>query len=311
MIVFGTLLWIDEKNHSAPNNKNKTIASYFRQINLLAKTLRLTEAVDLHVFTNSPEKIAFWFASKKQRPPVLVQIHSDLVIPDGTAFYSAHHKLDALRAASQLLSNEADRFVLLDTDVVALNGLTLAQKELLNSSDLVVYDISDQVFPAYGQDVIARDLNRIANAVLNNARWFGGEFIAGSRSALRKLVHQCDECLPRYFSALPELHHKGDEMFVSAALNILREKTKLKIVIQNPFKLISRHWSRFSAPPLTEHAKHAFVHCPGSKMALEFLSLWPSPKKEAIFYTLSFYQRLVLTYQTGKRARAYLKRLFS
>lgn len=305
MIYFGTLLWIDEKNHSAVNNKNKSIVSYYRQVDLLAKTLRFNLKSDLFVFTNEKKKLEKWFQKSKKQAPQFVPISSEMVIPDGTRFYSAHHKLDAIASACDLLNNPDDIFILLDSDVISLGLLNMRQCDLLNNADLVVYDISDQVFHKDGESKSKpkKDLEFLANTTLPSAKWFGGEFLAGNKIGLMRLVEMARSLLPRYFANLDGFGHKGDEMFVSASLNLLLKEKQLRILDQNDYFLASRHWARWTNPPLSHHMKYNFIHCPGSKPALEFLSLFSHPKTSRIYRVLRSYQMLVIAYQVLKRTR--------
>jgi hypothetical protein len=297
MNTFGTLLWIDEKNHRPINNKNSSVHSYFRQADLLAKTLRLQFGTQLTIFTNDEQKIRSWFADNGRESSNLVQISSSISVPQGISFYEPHHKLDALLAALDLIKSDDDRFFLLDCDIVALHRFDDEQQYMIEHADLIVYDISDQVFSAYGAERVRADLEIVAGETFADPRWFGGEFIGGSRKGLTQLVAKVSGVLPRYFANVDLLHHVGDEMFFSASLNILlNENAKDKIVNQAPYRLISRHWSRYTDRSLRYHLRHSLIHAPGSKPALEFLSLFKSPRKQLIRLTLRLYQLMVLTY---------------
>lgn len=299
MITFGTLLWIDENNHSAINNKNKSIVSYFRQIDLLAKTLRTVFVSELVVFTNNPVLIENWFALNKKNLPKLVSISASIDVPSGFKFFGAHFKIDALLAGVALLESNEDRFFLLDTDVIANKRFDAGQLARIAAADLIVYDISEQVFPAYGADKIQRDIELIADKSFVDPKWFGGEFVGGGKLGLTRLIDKAKKLLPLYISSANELHHIGDEMFVTSAINLLMSEGKLRIVNQVPYRMMSRHWSRHAEHTLSHHMQHSFVHCPGSKPALEFLSYFNNPTK--ITLVLRVYQYAVLLYQRCKK----------
>ena len=300
MYFFGTLMWINDENHSSPNNKNKKIDSYFRQIELLSKTMRATFDADLFVFTNNSTKVTDWFRKKKNAPKVIA-ITPSITVPAGTSFFSAHYKLDALVAGLGLLQEDLDRFILLDTDVIANHKFSNEQAGMISKADLVVYDISDQVFPAYGAAKVIGDIELVAGNSFTDPKWFGGEFLAGSKLGLLRLVEKTRELLPRYFENVGKLHHVGDEMFITASLNtLLQEPAGLKIVSQNPYRLMSRHWSRHTDRPLNFHMQHNFIHCPGSKPVLEHLSLVKAPSALWVYFCLKLFQILVLSYQSGK-----------
>lgn len=294
-------MWIDDENHSSPNNKNKNISSYFRQLELLSTTIRATFGSGLFVFTNNKEKVEDWFG-KKGTALEIVELTPSIAVPAGISFFTAHYKLDALAAGLGLLREDADRFLLLDTDVIANHKFSDEQAAMISRADLVVYDISDQVFPAYGAARIIGDIELVAGDSFADCKWFGGEFIAGSKSGLSRLIGQAREFLPRYFENVGALHHVGDEMFITASINaLLKDPGGLKIVNQNPYRLISRHWSRHTDRPLSYHMQHCFLHCPGSKPVLEFLSLLKVPSSHSVNFFLKFYQVFVLAYHSGKK----------
>ena len=302
MITIGTLLWIDERFHPSTNNKNKNIASYYRQLDLLLSTLQREFKVSLVVFTNDSARIADWFIKRKRPLPAFVQISSGIPVPEHTPFYHAHHKLDALKAGVDLLNKDEDRLFLIDIDVIALHPFNSEQLTRISNADLIVYDISDQVFPTYGSGRVTGDIERLAGESFIDAKWFGGEIIGASRSGLLHLIEQCDQIMPRYFENISSFHHVGDEMFITAGINkIIKNGDGLRVVTQNPYRLISRHWSRYTDRPLSYHMQHSFIHCPGSKPALEFLSCFNAPPRRVSYAVLRVYQCLVLAYQFGKK----------
>jgi hypothetical protein len=300
MITFGTLLWIDEVNHSAINNKNKSIYSYFRQVDLLAKTLRSVFNSELVVFTNNQQMIAAWFSVKGKSLPGIIQITPSISVPAGFKFYGAHFKVDALLAGINLIESDNDRFFLLDTDVIANRKFNAQQLARISSADIVGYDISDQVFPVYGAEKIQGDIELIAGESFVDPKWFGGEFVGGNRKGLGRLVEKAQQLLPIYFKYAGRLHHVGDEMFITSALNKLIREGDLRIINQGPYRLMSRHWSRHTDRSLRYHMEHNFVHCPGSKPMLEFLSKFKNPKHPYIYLCLRWYQFAVLFYQYCK-----------
>ncbi len=301
MIIFGTLLWIDEENHSAVNNKNKSVISYFRQAKVLNVSLHDVFDAPLHIFTNDVKRLSDWFAKKGGPQPEFVELQSDMSVPKGTPFYTAHYKIDAVEKAASLLKSDEDRFILLDTDIIALRPFDEEQLKIIEMSDLLVYDISDQVFLNSGSSRIKKSIDIVLNKNLIEPHWFGGEFLCGKRDALLELVSLVKGVLPSYFSHLDHLHHKGDEMFVSACLNDLIERRGLQVRIQNPYFIIARHWSRHTDHSLSYFMKHSFVHCPGSKPVLEFLSYRKRFDKSQVHVLLWVYQKMVVTYQRLKR----------
>lgn len=302
MQTFATLLWIDERNKSSINNKNKSIESYFRQIRFLAKSLHRVFNQKLVVLTNENERCKGFFSGDEAWSPDIVSIESRIQVPDGIRFYAAHHKLSALIALRQFLSDKGDRFFLLDADVFCNRGFLPDQFFALNNSDLIVLQISDQVFPAYGAAKIKQDIEEIAGEKFNDPQWFGGEFISGNIKGLNVLIDRVRELLPQYLQNIDKVHHVGDEMFVTAALNSLIAKNDLKIVVGNPYYFCSRHWSRNTTHSIGWNFGHSFIHCPGSKPALEFLSLL-NPSVLKVRFVLEIYKVAVLFYQSIKKYR--------
>jgi hypothetical protein len=304
MIKLGSLCWIDESNHSSINNKNKKIESYFRQLDVLAKTLRYQMDIELIIFSNDITKIKKWFDLTGRACPTLVTIVASYAVPAKTLFFGAHYKLEALAAGRSLLHSKDDRFILVDSDVLAIRAFNPAQLSVIDNSDLIIYDISDQVFPVYGADKIKLDLETVAGVSFENPIWYGGEFICGSSIGLDRLLLEAHKLLPSYFEKIKQLHHVGDEMFVSAALNkICMQPNGLVIFEQVKLKLISRHWSRFVFPSIDWHMQHSLLHCPGSKPLLEILSLLVNPSKAPLGILLKVYSWLVRMYQGLKRLR--------
>lgn len=140
----------------------------------------------------------------------VVEIPFQAVVPPGTSFYAAHFKLDVLRAFAR--GDLGTHVGLVDIDCVLQRPLSL-------SDALSVYEISEQIYPAYGIARVRADLERIAGIAVERPLWFGGEFIAGPSERFRTLTQAVDACLPRYLGALDALHHVGDEMVVTAAIH--------------------------------------------------------------------------------------------
>jgi hypothetical protein len=143
-----------------------------------------------------------------------VEYNFSLDVPRGISFYSAHFKLDLLGAFGRGVFG--DLVALVDVDTLLLDEITVPD-------GLAVYDISDQVFPAYGQELIRQELERIAGRPLANPRWYGGEFLMGRQSDFARLMEFVRLCWPRYIQQYSSLHHQGDEMPLSAAINLYAE----------------------------------------------------------------------------------------
>lgn len=142
-------------------------------------------------------------------------------IPGGVAFRSAPRKLDLF---PQLASGRfGDYVALVDLDMILLRDFPEDVGGLFAADMPCVYDITDQVIPAYGAARVHADLRAITagGAVGPLPRWYGGEFIAGRPEFFARLVETIEAIYQRYRERWRELHHLGDEMIVSAALNLL------------------------------------------------------------------------------------------
>jgi hypothetical protein len=135
---------------------------------------------------------------------------------------------------------------------------------------LSVYDITDQVAPAYGADRILSDLEVVSGLKIAEPHWYGGEFIAGPSEAFASLQKAIEECLPRYVPLIPELHHVGDEMVVSAAIHVAR-RGGLKVENVGVSGHIVRWWSAATLHRqrgLREIISASLLHLPADKSFL-------------------------------------------
>lgn len=301
-MIFATLVWIDPKHLKNTNNKSKSTLSYLKQSRLLARSLHRKTGKNLHLLTNRPDICKVFFAKKTSWQPKIIETPEKITPPDGIRFFSAHHKFSALKKILELLiTSTEDRFLLLDTDIYVNRNLTEDQIYSLSNSDLTVYNISDQVFPAYGALRVSTEIDFLTKSKIIDPQWFGGEFISGNSKGLSALLECIEKIIPTYFSNYENLHHIGDEMFTSCAINLLKQNLDIKINTGNNYYLCSRHWSRHTDRPLSWHFKHTFIHCPGSKPILELFSNRLPISSRSMKAALATYQVLVLTYQAMKK----------
>jgi hypothetical protein len=237
--MFG-LLHISENESSTENARSKNFISQIEiyvdcAINL-AKSLALNE-IQFVLLTNKPEFLNKIIESRSESL-VIQEIIFTTKIPHGTRFFSAHHKLDAFRYLASL----NDSYVALcDLDVVCINHLPDSFLTNIQQQTPMCYDISDQVIPAYGSDVIIRDLKSIHHQE-SEGRWSGGEFISGSPRFFFSLIHEIEKIYPSYIETLGSLHHVGDEAIVSAALEIIR-RSGTYIADAGTLGIVGRFWS--------------------------------------------------------------------
>lgn len=182
-------------------------------------------------------------------------------VPLGIPFYSAHFKLDLLRGfGSGEFGNEVG---LVDLDTVLLGSLP--QRDALG-----VYDISDQIRPAYEQDRIVADIKKISERSIPEARWYGGEFITGSAGMFRAISTYIEQFWANYIQNVGSLGHVGDEMIVSAALNCA-QLDGISLVDYGKDGSVARWWTsrtRHQQLPFDRVKGAALLHLPADKTFL-------------------------------------------
>ncbi|HEV3106623.1 MAG TPA: hypothetical protein VGZ01_13145, partial [Trinickia sp.] len=157
---------------------------------------------------------------------------------------------------------------LLDTDMVAMRPLDADMLERCARLGAAAFDISDQVFPAYGSTRVITDLEVVAGRRLANPRWYGGEFLLCTQGFLKLLVPRGKVCFTRYVAHVHHLHHNGDEAFVSAALSMLVDEGQ-PIVDVGAYQAVGRHWPGNTHRNLDWFRRCAFLHLPGNKELIE------------------------------------------
>lgn len=263
------LLHLDEGEWSAVNLKPKDFrgqcALYINNAMVLSNSLR-DQDIEFTLLTNRKDlvdevTISEGLLIKSIEIPFLTQV------PSGTRFYSAHFKLDAFT----YLSSVSDAYVgLCDLDMVCIRELPTSFYNNIERLTPMFYDISDQVIPTYGHEVIIRDLGAIHN-LKSEGRWAGGEFISGTPSFFASLKTEVDNIYSDYIRAMPRLHHVGDEAVVSAALEVLRHRG-VYVSDAGTLGIVGRFWNCSSLHPQMpfEYFEKCFLlHLPADK---EFLS---------------------------------------
>lgn len=188
-------------------------------------------------------------------------------IPKNIPFYSAHFKLELIEALAS--GQFGDHVGLIDIDTVFINPL--CEAECCQAGSLKAYDISDQIFPHFGFDRVRRDLESVAASSLDDPRWYGGEFLVGDTASFGHLSELIAGCWRRYLQNIGAFHHTGDEMIVSAALN-LAAKNGLQVFDIGRLNGIARWWSSrtgFRQRTFDQIKTSSILHLPSDK---EFLA---------------------------------------
>jgi hypothetical protein len=259
-IRFYGLLYID-----AQNNKNVNVRGvvdpniYILCASLCSKTFRAAGSV-FCIITNEVEYVRKRFDSLGLEDITVFPHDFISVVPTATPFYATHFKLDIYRAFGRGVFGE--QVGLIDLDTVLL-------RKLPSTTSLAVYDITEQVIPTYGRR-IGSDMELVSGRSLSDPRWYGGEFIMGTTTEFATVSQYTDKCWTNYLQNISSLHHVGDEMIVSSALNMARGDG-VRIVDYGRDNLVARWWTA-----RTEHRQAAFdaveraalLHLPADKTFL-------------------------------------------
>jgi hypothetical protein len=194
-----------------------------------------------------------------------IQHEFDRNVPEGMAFYAAHFKLDLLRGFGS--GDYGAKIGLIDIDSVLLRPIALP---IPNDNTFLVYDISEDARSELGDSVILNDLNLIGGPTASKACWYGGEFIAGSAPAFARLSRTVDPLWPAYSAHWRELHHVGDEMIITAALERLRSEGVV-LVDAGQAGIVARWWTArtgYVQRSFDEVKSACILHLPSDKRFL-------------------------------------------
>jgi hypothetical protein len=260
---FYGLLYIDEQNNRYHSNRGygvDPVDIYIMCASLCSKSFE-ANGTAFHIITNRKSYTRRRLKDLKLGNITVFEYDFSLMVPKKMWFYSAHFKLDIFNAFGR---GQFGEYVgLVDLDTVLL-------RRLPQSAGLAVYDISDQVFPAFGKHRVVSDLQLISDRSLKDPRWYGGEFVAGSATEFATVSHYINLCWPRYILNIGSLHHVGDEMVMSSALNMARADG-VHIVDYGKTGLVTRWWTdrtKHKQAPFDAVTGAALLHLPADKVFL-------------------------------------------
>jgi hypothetical protein len=218
---------------------DESLGIYLANAVTLAKSLE-QQGVRFTLLTNDLPAINALY----ERRPFLTRIPVrelafSRAVPEGIGFFSAHYKLDVFQFLSTL---EGSSYVgLLDLDMIAVNELPASLRSIIEQRIPACYDITEQVLSGVGRGTLIGDLSRFTQ-VSPEGRWIGGECIMGPPAFFAKLSTRVDALFAQYASCFDQLHHQGDEMLVSAALEDLRREGPY-IAELGALGAVARYWS--------------------------------------------------------------------
>lgn len=257
-----TLIHVADQEISIHNNFVTSMEAQIRLYLLCAKQLAesLEEiGVVLTVITNNSTYLKTLVPDYTY--PV-VQLSFSSHVPTGIRFFSAHYKFEVIH----YLGSVADGYIgLVDSDIVCINAIPSGFKEAIEKKTWLYYDITEQVVPNMGSEVIISAKERLLGAKAS-ALWAGGEFLAGPPAFFSDLDMEIGRLKDAYFADFRAYPHQGDEMVLSAAI----ERLKLRLEIEDAGKLgvIGRFWSvspLHQQQPVEAFADRFMLHLPSDK----------------------------------------------
>lgn len=288
----------DDKVESVNLNSNNHLKVYIDNMFFLSKTLFDASGCKLNVVTNNIEKIKE-IGRGIDKYCDFLEINFDTKIPGNAKFYSAHYKLDVLRYFSQL---PIDNYIgLIDIDIVCTGENFDKLKSLFEKKYNLVYEITEQRSSAYGMPNLKKDLGLILGRN-SEGNWYGGEFIFGNPIFFKKLIVEIDKIYVNYVKNLDYLSHHGDEVIVSAAVEILKNQGVL-IKSVNNIGIIERYWSvypKHKQKKLSFYLNNFFLHLPSDK---EFIA-------DNISLNLSDFINKYKKYVLFRKIKSYVKNKF-
>jgi len=204
----------------------------------------------------------------KSRLPLIsaIDIPFEVQVPEGIEFQAAHRKIDAFR----FLSGIQDEYsILLDADVVCIGPPPVNLLSCISRGLPTYYDITAAIYPEYGRERLAEEKSLVGGRQ-SIGIWAGGEYLGGPGTFFTELCTRIDRFETSYFKQAPLLHHQGDEMLTSIAIEEMLLEGRQVIEIGR-FGAIGRYWSietRHIQVPLESHSGNFLVHLPADKVFL-------------------------------------------
>lgn len=260
--VYG-VLYVGDRTEAHVNLKHAKLdpIDVYLKCACLSGASAVASGYDYKLITNDPEHLRSR-ASALGLPLVPTLEHNfTMKVPRHLPFHSAHYKLEVIRlfGTGQL----GGLVALVDLDAIFTRPLRTTV------DGMMAYDITEQVLPAYGENRVLVDIETVCGISSRDARWYGGEFIAGDSPSFAKLHEAVRCCWSEYLENIPGLHHVGDEMVLSAALHLAKSEG---LVVADASEEVVRWWSARTLskfPSFTSVQHRSIIHLPSDK---EFLA---------------------------------------
>jgi len=267
-LIICSNLYISQGKKDAMNLKvkdeNSILNIYLNNAILLGKTLRKLN-VDFVLFTNNKNIINEMIIEKGSLYVKENKYHFQF--PEDINFYSAHYKLEAYKFLSHFEPNAI--VGLFDLDMIVLRDFRIKVEEIIKKGETIIYDISDQVVPAYGINTILKELKKLDENI-ELPLWFGGEFIISTPHFFSMLYEEIKPLIKIYKECYKEIVNQGDEIITSVAIYRLMKKG-YKFADAGRMGLIGRYWSvpaKHSQNPVKYYFGLPIIHLPADKEML-------------------------------------------
>lgn len=266
-LIFYGLLHVNNNDSNLNfkyNNKNHKINIYFKNAVLLSKSLK-KKNFEFILLTNN--KIYLDKINNNKFSINIEQIEFKTVVNIESHFSSCHYRIDLFNYFSKKKHYSA----LLDLDVVALGQFSDQVKELIdNQNAVIVNDISDNVIPAYGIKKIKKNLE----IVLKNkseCKWYGGDLFLGPPEFFKELFENVKFTHENFKINFNNLKDQTDELFMSAAIEMVKKKNKFIVLNSRECGFLDRFWSvntKHAQDNFSVISKNFLVHFPADKIFL-------------------------------------------
>jgi hypothetical protein len=302
-----TLLYCAPEEPIAVNSKARNYQEKMLEYLGNARTLYLSlreVGVPLVLLTNSAGELKNLMPWPERSMPQIREISFEGDVSTDVGFYSAHRKWDVFRHLGGL---EEDAYlVLLDLDVIVVRGFSESFRFCAEQGIPLVYDITDQVVPAYGSRRILEDLKAIS-PFCGSVRWYGGEYVSGKPGFFREMYKRVEIFKRTYFEKASILHHNGDEFVSTMAIETLK-RDGWRVDDGGTLGVIGRYWSLACRHRQRSFAHYAYfcslLHLPADKKFLAKVS--PCSNQER----LTLYQRYLLKRLPVEWLKGYARRIF-
>lgn len=190
-------------------------------------------------------------------------------VPVGIKFFASMQRLSLFKYFAQCPGYS----FLIESDSLCINDIPLNLTRCVENNIPTYYDITDQVYPAYGREKILLDKERLLGGP-SVGMWAGGDLIGGDGAFFQELYDEIAQIKDAYWSDYDSYFHQGDEMLVSVALEkIMRRRYVCDV---GSFGGIRRYWSNPTLHvqrPTKAYLDCFLVHLPADKPLLASYSV--------------------------------------